>query len=179
MINYSDYKKMEDTPFPTQSFCIENCDDQPFVGWDYTKDGDTKVQFLFSQKNIDYISSTITEALEGLDPENRSIIVPDNRICEVLNAIYRDGTRPNIGDIQTRYAIPSISTRNDIKEINNQTIAVIVSYIKNEIGMTENNKTLSIWNTVLGNFNKNGLRAHPPIKIRHRRTQPMMFNMNY
>jgi len=45
--------------------------------------------------------------------------------------------------------------------------------------MTENNKKLSIWNSVYGEFNEKGLRAHPPIKIRKKRPQRMMFNMNY
>lgn len=178
-MKYSDYKNLNDKEV-IQPFCIDNCDQLQYVGWEYTKENDPKIAFLFSQKNIDYLSETITEALEGIDPENRSIIIPDNRICEVLNAIYKDGTRPNIGDIQTRYAIPSITTRNDIKEINNQVIAVIVSYIKNEIGMTENNKSLNIWDaTVLGSFSKLGLRAHPPIKIRNRRPMPMYFFQNY
>ena len=41
------------------------------------------------------------------------------------------------------------------------------------------NNTLDIWNTVYGDFNKAGLRAHPKIKLREKHPQYMAFNMNY
>ena len=181
-MNYSDLERYNMPPLPTvkDSFCVgRDCDQQPFVGWEQTIEGNEKVAFIFSQKNINYLSQTITEALRGVDPEGRDIIIPDDKICNVLNSVFRDGTRPNIGDIYTRYIIPPIQTRNDIMDINNQTIAIIVDYIKNEIGMTENNKKLTVWNSLYGDFNEAGLRAHPTIKIRKRHPQYMAFNMNY
>lgn len=179
MIRYSDYNRLDEKYVPPVAQCAEDCDQQPFVGWDYTREGDKKIDFLFSQKNLDYLSNTITEALDGVDPEGRDIIVPKERICEVLNSMYTNSTRPNIGSIHSKDVIPAIGTRNDILEINNQTISVIVSYIRNEIEMTENNKKLTVWTQLYGDFNKHGLRAHPPIKIKKRRPQPMMFNMFY
>jgi hypothetical protein len=93
--------------------------------------------------------------------------------------VYRNGTRPNVGDIHTRYIIPPIQTRNDIRDINNQTIGIIVSAIRDEMETTENNKRLTIWNTLYGDFNEAGLRQHPIIKIRKRHPHYMAFNMNY
>ena len=51
--------------------------------------------------------------------------------------------------------------------------------IKNDFGMEAANKKLSIWDSVLGDFNEKGLRGHDIIKIKKNRPQPMMFNMNY
>ena len=45
--------------------------------------------------------------------------------------------------------------------------------------MIEENHKLSVWNTIYGEFNEKGLRAHPPIKIRKKHPQYMAFNMNY
>ena len=49
----------------------------------------------------------------------------------------------------------------------------------NEYEIEENNKKLTIWSTLYGDFNREGLRAHPPIKIRNRRIDQMSINMNY
>jgi len=179
MLRYSDLEKYNVAP-PVQGFCVyNNADQQPQVGWNYTSEGNEKVAFIFSKQNVDYLSATISDALTGVDPEGRRIIIPDDKIVNVLNSVYLNGTRPNIGDIHSRFIVPSIETRNDVRDINNQTIAIIVSYIKNEIQMAENNKKLTIWSTLYGDFNEQGLRAHPTIKIRKRHPQYMAFNMNY
>lgn len=183
MLLYSEYSELEKydaAPKPPQ-FCIEDADSGiQNVGWDYTVEGDDKYAFVFSQANMDYLSATITDALRGVDPQGRKIIVPDDKIANVLSTVYKYGTRCNVGDIYTRYNIEPIATRNDIKDINNQTINIVVSAIRDELEMTENNKKLSIWDQqLLGDFNRQGLRAHAPIKIRKRMPQRMMFNMNY
>lgn len=180
MLKYSELEQYDKMPPPVQ-FCIEDADQGiQNVGWDITKEDNEKYAFVFSQANIDYLSATISDALRGVDPQNRKIIIPDDKICNVLSTVYKYGTRCNVGDIYTRYNVGTISTRNDIKDINNQTINIIVSAIRDEIEMTENNKKLSVWDSVLlGDFNRQGLRAHAPIKIRKRMPQRMMFNMNY
>lgn len=180
ILNYSDLERYSTTSPPIAAPCLaDDCDQIPQVGWDITRAGNEKIAFLFSQTNIDYLSRTITEALQGVDPQGRSILIPDDKICNVLNSVYRFGTRPNVGDIHSRYIVPGIQTRNDLRDINNQTIGIIVSYIKNEVEMTENNKTLTVWNSLYGDFNSQGLRAFPPIKLRKRHPQYMAFNMNY
>jgi hypothetical protein len=93
--------------------------------------------------------------------------------------MYQNSTRPNIGDIYTKDTIPLDQSRNDIREINNQTINVIVCAIRDEVDTIENNKKYSIWSSLYGDFNKHSLRAHPPIKIRRRNPQRFAFNMNY
>lgn len=150
-----------------------------FVGWSNTSDNDMFLCALYSASNIDSLSKAITEALQGVHPENKRIIVPNDIIVQMLSNVYRNGTRPNIGDIHSRYIVPQNEPRCDIRSINNQTINIIVRSIKDEFEVTENNKRLSVWSTLYGDFNKEGLRSHPPIKIRRRHPQYMAFNMNY
>jgi hypothetical protein len=133
---------------------------------------------FFSQHNIDKISCKITELLEGVDIKNRHIIVPDKIISSVMNSVYQN-FRPEIGDIYTRYIIPSTSPVNNMQSMIDQTINIITTDIKVNMGMDECNSKLSIWTTILGDFNKHGLRSHPPIKLRMNRGKQMAFNMNY
>ena len=183
MLKYSEYSELEkyDKTPPPVPFCIDEADNGiQYVGWDYTKEENEKYAFLFSQTNLDYLSSTISDALRGVDPQNRKIIIPNDKICNVLSTVYKYGTRANVGDIYSRYTVGTIDTRNDIKDINNQTINIIVSAIRDEVEMTENNKKLSVWDqALLGDFNRQGIRAHGPIKIRKRRPQPMYFFESY
>ena len=134
---------------------------------------------LFSPENIKNMSLEITRLLTGVDKHNRPIIVPDETILNVLSSVY-DGFRPSTGDIYTRYSM--VSPNEDGLAFNNlikQAISIIVSDVRNNLGFDEVNKNLSIWNTIFGDFNTHQLRSHPPIKLRERRPQPMLFNMNY
>ena len=107
------------------------------------------------------------------------MIYPDHRISQIMGSVYSGYSRPNIGTIYTKDVIPNSEMRDDSSFIINQTISIIVNAIKNDIGMEEANKKLSIWDSVLGDFNEKGLRGHDIIKIKKNRPQPMMFNMNY
>ena len=115
----------------------------------------------------------------GVHPENRPIIVPDSTIYNIMDSIYQ-GYRPPTGDIYGRYNIPSgTTTESYVQNMIDQVIEVIVSDVRNNYETIENNSKLSIWTTVLGEFNDNGLRSYPPIKTRLRRPAPLQFNMNY
>jgi hypothetical protein len=149
------------------------------VGWDETTSGNQQIDYLFSDANIESLIIAIKDALRNADPKGRPIIVSKDIVIGVLSNVYRFGTRQNIGDIYSRYIVPQEQTRCDIRTINNQVINIISSNIRNEIEMTENNKKLTVWSTLLGDFNNEGLRAHPPIKIKRRHPQYMAFNMNY
>lgn len=149
------------------------------VGWEETSAGNCELNSLYSEPMLDSISKAITKLLEGADPQNRPIIVSNENIASVMSNVYRFGTRTNIGDIYSRFIIPQEQSRNDMRTIVNQTINIIVSNIKNQMGMEEANKKLTVWTTLLGDFNKEGLRAHGPIKLRRKHPQYMAFNMNY
>ena len=150
-----------------------------FVGWPETSAGDNIVRYLFDPSTIRTISEQITRALAGVDPLGRNIVIPDDKICNVLSSVYREGTRTEIGDIHSRYVIPQKQARCDERDIINQTINIITSYIRNDVGITENNKKLTVWTTVLGDFNEAGLRSHPIIYTREKHPQYMAFNMRY
>ena len=50
-----------------------------------------------------------------------------------------------------------------------QVIEVIFTDVRNNIEMAENNSKLNIWDaTLMGDFNRKGLRQHAPIKIREK-----------
>jgi hypothetical protein len=146
-----------------------------YVGWESTVESD----LLFSEGNLNALSAQISDCLQGVDPQGRTIRVALDKIAGVLSNVYKNQTRPRVGDIFSRYIIPQNQDRCDLREINNQAVNIIVRSIKDEIEMAENNKKLTVWTTVLGDFNKEGLRAHPPLKIRRRHPQHMAFNMNY
>lgn len=149
------------------------------VGWEQTSSGVCAINTLYSQPVIESISQAITRALEGVDPEGRPLGVSHEVIAQMLSNVYRNGTRQNIGDIHSRYIVPQATERNDLRTIMNETIHIIVSGIKNQIEMANQNKKLTVWTTLLGDFNKEGLRAHAPVKIRRKHPQYMAFNMNY
>lgn len=135
---------------------------------------------FFSQKTIDIISSKVTQLLQGVDHKNRPIIIPDDKISFVMDAVYNSFNPLNTGDIYTRYNIPSGSTTQSyVQNMIDETLEIIYSDVKNNLEMEYNNSKLSVWTTVLGTFNDNGLRSHPPIKTLKRRPNPMEFNMRY
>lgn len=159
-----------------QEICSETCDDN-FIKHVGYKEINECIKEYFSQKNVDKMSNKITELLMGVDPQNRPIIVPDKTICSVMSNIY-DNFRPETGDIYSRYTIPNNRT-NDVANMINQVIEIITSDVRNSLGMEECNSKLTKWTTLLGDFNPHGLRSYPPIKIRHKRPNPMQIHMNY
>jgi len=172
---------------------MENCDYNylRYVGWEETvnpshvemnssggKYGWSEYHKLFSPENIKSMSTKITELLQGVDQQGRDIVVSDANICSVMSAIYHNSPEHNIGDPGTRLTVPG-NPGNDIGSLVLRTINAIVMVIKDETETIKNNKKLTIWTSVYGDFNDHGLRGHPPIKIRKKKPQQMMFNMNY
>lgn len=133
---------------------------------------------LYSKDTIKTISKKVTELTRGVDKLNRPIIVPDMRICEVIDGVYQ-GFRPPTGDIYSRYIVPNDQQASMVQNIIDQTIEVITNHIRNEIGIEQENQKLSAWVQVYGDFNTHGLRQFPPIKIKERHANYMQFNMNY
>jgi hypothetical protein len=133
----------------------------------------------FSQNTVDTISYKVTQLLAGVDPQNRPIIVPDKTITSVMSAVWDNYKPQEAGDIYTRYNIPTGLIPDGVTTMIDQTINLIVTDVSVNIGIEEHNKNLTIWSTVLGDFNKQGLRSHSKIKLREKRPQPMLFNLNY
>jgi hypothetical protein len=152
-----------------------------FVGWSQSlgcANGTDGLNEYYSPTTVKTISYKLTELLMGVDKDNRPIIVPDQTIINVMNEV-ENSFKPETGDIYTRYTIPSRQTTDMVQDMISQTIEIIYKDISNNLGMIENNNSLSIWTTVYGDFNAHGLRQHSQIKVRENRPQRMAFNMNY
>ena len=133
----------------------------------------------FNDITVSTISAKITELLQGVDSENRAIIVPNKTIWSVMSQIY-SSYRPPTGDIYSRYIIHSgTSCDSYIQNMIDQVIEVITSDVRNNLGIEENNKQLTIWTTVYGDFNRHGLRQVPPIKIRNKHPAYGQIHMRY
>jgi hypothetical protein len=150
-----------------------------YVGWRQTSSGCKPLDFLYSSTNLNNIQNILKKLLKDIHPEGKSIVVKHEQIAQVLSNIYENQTKQNIGDIYSRYIIPQDKERNDIESINKQTIQAIYNLLKTQFEVESNNKKLTIWNSLYGDFNEQGLRAHPPIKIRKKHAQYMAFNMKY
>jgi hypothetical protein len=144
------------------------------------KDTDNLLQTRFYNINVvNTISQKLTQLLQGVDPQNRPIIIPDKSISNIMDSVYQN-YRPQTGDIFSRYIIPTGLNSDDyIQDMIDQTIEIIYSDVKNNLEMEANNKKLSVWTTVLGNFNDNGLRSHAPIKVLNKHPQYCAFFENY
>ena len=157
----------------------ENCNNNYLKHVGYTEEDNPCIQKYFSVTTIKIIQQKVTELTLGVDPDNRPIQVSEDVICNVMSQIY-DSFKPAVGDIFTRYNIPTGSTSvSYVDDMINQVIEVIVSDIRNTTMMEENNKKLTAWTTLLGDFNEHNLRSHSIIKVQNKRPAPFQFNMNY
>ena len=158
-----------------QNFDIHDYNYLRYCGWG---EDNKCIKKLFSLETVQMISKIVTQLTIGVDDKNRKIIVPNERIYEVLDGTFK-AYRPPTGDIYSRYIIPNNEQANMVQSIIDQTIEVIVSNIKNQLGMEQQNEKLSPWVQVYGDFSEHQLRSHPPIKILEKRPSTMQFNMNY
>ena len=133
---------------------------------------------FFTEEVLRLISRKITELTLGVDPLNRPIVASRENILGIMNSLY-DNYTPPVGDIYSRYIVPSGDFTNELQNLIDKTIEVITNDIRVNLGMQENNSKLTIWTTVLGDFNEHGLRPHPPIKMLNRHPARCQFNMNY
>jgi hypothetical protein len=136
------------------------------------------IKEFFSLENLRAISHTITQLLQGVDEQNRPIIVPDETIKSVMSNVQRTFVPQSAGNLYDKFIIDNDPICH-VTDMGDQVVEIIVSDVKANLGLDKNNRKLNIWDTVLGDFNDKGLRAHPPIKLRNKRPQPMQFNMIY
>lgn len=148
-----------------------------YVGWEHSSD--QNICGYFTTSTVNLISKKVTELTMGVDPKNRPIVVPAKTICGVMSDIY-DSYRPSTGDIYTRYNVPSgQGPSSHVQNMIDQVIEVITNDIRVNMEMEENNRKLTVWTTVYGDFNQHGLMQHPKIKVRNKRPNPMEFHMRY
>ncbi len=146
-----------------------------YVGW---SENNACFRQFFSSNTVKLISYKVTQLTLGVDPKNRPIVVPDQRICEVMDGVYQAYT-PSVGDIYSRYIIPNDEQEDRVQNMIDQTIEIITSNIRTTLGIEQWNQSLSAWVQLYGDFNTHGLRQHAPIKVLEKRPAPLQFNMNY
>jgi len=149
-----------------------------YSGWGETSNR-PDYQELWNPYRLRQLQAQITEILEGVEPSGRPIVVTLDVIGNVLSSVY-ETNRPEVGDIYSRFIqTEGAGTRNDIAECVDRTIEIITTQIRNEYETIACNQKLTVWNSLYGDFNTQGLRQHPPIKLRKKRPTPMLFNMHY
>jgi hypothetical protein len=149
-----------------------------YVGWDSVSSWNSLTRRLFTKRSVYLVQNKTSEYLNGVDPLGRKIIPSEKMVTSALYNVFADHI-PQTGDIYGRYTIRDDSNRDDYSYIIDKTISLLVGSIRTEMGMQEQNEKLTIWTTVLGDFNEHGLRQTPPIKLRHKRPDTMLFHMKY
>ena len=147
-----------------------------YVGWNTITDWAPLPRQVFTKRTLQIIREKVYEYL--LKSMNKKI-VPSERVTTIaLYGVYENHI-PRTGDIYGKFLVVDETQRDDYGYIVDKTISMLIDGIRNDIEMTEANSKLSIWNTVLGDFNENGLRQFPPIKLRNRGPDRMLFHMKY
>lgn len=131
------------------------------------------IKEFYSKKYVDYISKKSTELLKGVDEYGRDIVVPDRRILEVMNTVEQSY------NFATGFDAPEISAYGYIRKMVEDCIERIVYDVTNTLGIEQCNNKKTVWTTVLGDFNKEGLKSHSSIKIREKHPSLFQINMRY
>jgi len=167
------------------------CDQVPYdlnntryVGWDQNlgscpNKNQINYNEMYSQQNVNLVSQTITNYLMKLN--GKPIVVPDIEIRQMLNSVWNaeQGRQyPNIYTIDT-FDLNWDGCAEWLKRINLITIQSIISQIKNQAEANQVNDNLNIWNSLYGDFNEEGLRAHPKIKLREKHPAYNQIHMRY
>jgi len=149
-----------------------------YIGWEQQVSWNPYLNKLFSKETIKTIQKKVSEYLEGVDDQGRQII-PTERVVE--NALYGvfNNNRPQTGDMYGKYTVVNTNSRDDYSYVIDQTISLLVRGIRNQTEMSQNNSKLTIWTTLLGDFNEHGLRQYAPIKVRNKRPDTFLFHMRY
>jgi hypothetical protein len=150
-----------------------------FVGWETITDWNPLTQKLFTKTTVHVIQQKVADYLTGVDANGRRIVPSERVVVTALFGIFREHA-PRTGDIYGKFLVVDDSKRDDYAYIVDKTISLLVQGIRDDLGMAEQNQKLTIWTTVLGDFNEHGLRQHPPLKINNgKRPDPMLFHMRY
>lgn len=136
------------------------------------------VRSLFSEPTMMFIQKKVYERSKAYFPQG--VLVKCEVIANVLDSVF-NAFRPPTSDIYSRYNIPTndIANNDYISNIISQTIRIIIDDVVNTLGIEHANQSLNIWTTVLGDFNKHGLRSHDQIKVRENKPPSGLFFQNY
>jgi len=155
----------------------DQIDPNQYIGWSTITEWAPLPRQVFTKRTVNIIRTKVHEYL--LKSMGKPIVPSERVVVIALYGVYENHI-PNTGDIYGKYLVVDETQRDDYGYIVDKTISLLISSIETDIGMQEANSKLSIWNaTVLGDFNENGLRQFPPIKLRNRGPDRMLFHMKY
>ena len=147
-----------------------------YVGWQVSQQEFDKK--WFAKTTLNEISTVLKEKLKCLRTDGRPIVVADRVIAHMMSEVFHKN-RPILGDGYFMFNIVPEKQRDDYNDMKVQVIEMIFNTIKTEYEMDQNNRKLSIWSTLYGDFNKQGLRQYSTIKINEMNINKVRFNMNY
>lgn len=168
--NLNDIKNLQSNKDSNSNSYLDYFQQTQFIG--SNNNDNLYVKEFFSQNVVDFISQKITLLLDGVDEQKRDIIVPDKRIFEVMNTVYSSYNYPSGFDT-------NISKYDYIQQMIGEVITRTVYDVKNTLGYEQCTNKYTIWSTLYGDFNKEQVRAHAPIKILKNRPNSFQFNMKY
>jgi len=153
----------------------ERIDMSQYVGWNTIIEWAHLPRQLFTKRTVKIIQQKVYEYLLQFSKK----VVPSERIVVIaLYGVYENHI-PRTGDIYGKFLVVDETQRDDYGYIVDKTITLLIDGIQTDLDMAEANSKLSIWNSVLGDFNENGLRQYPPIKLRNKGPDRMLFHMKY
>jgi len=154
--------------------------DQNYIGYQQTAEWAILSQEVFSKYTVEKIQQKVSEYLMGVSNTGKIIVPSETVVVNALNGVFRTHI-PRTGDIYGRYLVhDNTSNSGDYAYIVDKTISLLVTTIKNDIEMEQNNYKLNIWDSVLlGDDNPQGLRQYAPIKLREKGPDRFLFNMRY
>ena len=130
------------------------------------------IKEYFSKNTVDHISQKVTQGTKGVEEYGRDIIVPDDKILWVMDQVYESYNFQQGFDT-------NMKKEEYINNMIGQTIVRIIYDIKNVLGYEQCMNKYSIYSTVYGELNDQGLRAHAPIKLKEKRPNSFEFHMRY
>ena len=177
--NYIDgdlYNVLKGSVIDVNSEYDERIDPNQYVGWSTITEWAPLPREVFTKRTVKIIQQKVYEYL--LKAMSKKIIPSERIVIISLYGVYENHI-PRTGDIYGKYLVVDESQRDDYGYIVDKTISLLITGIQTDIEMQEANSKLSIWNSVLGDFNENGLRQFPPIKLREKGPDRFLFHMRY
>ena len=170
------YDSIKALTIDTNNEYNDQIDMSKYVGWNTISEWAHLPRQLFTKRTIKLIQ---TKVYEYLQKSMNKKIIPSERVTEIALYGVFENHHPRTGDIYGKFLVVDETQRDDYGYIVDKTISFLIDGIQTDIEMSEANSKLSIWNTVLGDFNEHGLRQFPPIKLRNKGPDRMLFHMKY
>lgn len=147
-----------------------------YVGYDDTFM--PTVRALFNRSTVLFIQKMVYDLSKAHFPQG--VLVKYDIVANVLSAVFNN-FRPPTGDMYSRFTIPFDDMANNdyTSNIISQTIRIILDNVVDTLGMERCNQSLDVWTTLLGDFNKHGLRSHDQIKVLRNKPPSALFFENY